>query len=117
MTLFEVLSKANKDITPDSNLFYFYVLKTSDDNGGFLRTCYCEKKHIIKNKLIENVGFVVIGSMQPITERSLLRCFTRTGIKTNLKLQIYYGMISSADEGIEINKNLGYKYNKVIRFE
>ena len=117
MTLYDALAKANKELTPDSNLFFFYVLKTSDDNGGFLRTCYCEKKRTLKDREIEDIGFIVVGSQQLITEKRLLDCFTRTGIKTKLKLQIYYGMVSSVEEGVEINENLGYKYNQVIYFE
>ena len=117
MTLYDALAKANKELTPDSNLFFFYVLKSSDDNGGFLRTCYCEKQHTLKDKEIDDIGYIVVGSQQPITEKRLLNCFARTGIKTNLKLQIYYGMITSADEGVELNENLGYKHNKIIKFE
>ena len=117
MTLYDALAIANKELTPDSNLFFFYVLKTSDNNGGFLRTCYCEKKHTLKDREIENIGFIVVGSQQPITKERLLNCFTRTGIKTNFKLQIYYGMISSAKEGVELNERLGYKHNKIIKFE
>lgn len=117
MTLYDALAKANKEITPDSNLFFFYVLKTSDNNGGFLRTCYCEKQHTLKDREIEDIGFIVVGSQQLIAEEHLLNCFTRIGIKTNLKLQIYYGMVSSAEEGVELNERLGYKYNKIIKFE
>ena len=115
MTLYDALAKANRKITPDSNLFFFYVLKTSDDNGGFLRTCYCEKQHSLKDREIKDIDFIVVGSQQPVAEQALLNCFTKTGIKTRIKLQIYYGMISSAEEGIELNKNLGYKYNKIIK--
>lgn len=117
MTLYDALAKANRQITPESNLFFFYVIKTSDDNGGFLRTCYCEKMRNLKDREIEDIGFIVVGSQQPITEESLLRCFTHTGIRTEIKLQIYYGLISSADEGMAINKNLGYKHNIIIKFD
>lgn len=116
MTLYDALAKANRKITPDSNLFFFYVLKTSDNNGGFLRTCYCEKQHALKDRDIEDIGFIVVGSQQPITENKLLDCFTHKGIRTDLKLQIYYGLITSAEEGIELNKNIGYKYNIVVNF-
>lgn len=116
MTLYDALAKANRQITPDSNLFFFYVIKTSDNNGGFLRTCYCEKRYNLKDREIEDIGCIVVGSQQPVTEDKLLDCFTHKGIRTDLKLQIYYGMINSAEEGIAINENLGYKYNIVIRF-
>lgn len=117
MTLYDALAKANRKITSDSNLFFFYVLKTSDDNGGFLRTCYCEKRHNLKDREIDDIGFIVIGSKQPVTEDKLLDCFTHQGIRTEHKLQIYYGMINSADEGVAINKNLGYKHNIIIKFD
>lgn len=116
MTLYDALAKANRQITPDSNLFFFYVIKTSDDNGGFLRTCYCEKRHNLNDREIEDIGCIVVGSQQPVTEDKLLDCFTHKGIRTDIKLQIYYGMINSTEEGIAINENLGYKYNIVINF-
>ena len=65
MTLYDALAKANMELTPESNLFFFYVLKTSDDNGGFLRTCYCEKQHTLKDKEIDDICFSTLPAPAP----------------------------------------------------
>lgn len=41
MTLHELLKVVPDFLTPDSGLLYDYLLYTSDDNGGFLRTRFC----------------------------------------------------------------------------
>lgn len=38
MTLYELIKQVSQILTPQTDDFYNYVLYTSDDNGGFLRT-------------------------------------------------------------------------------
>lgn len=41
MTLYGLIGKISAILTPETNSFYDYVLRSSDDNGGLLRTRFC----------------------------------------------------------------------------
>lgn len=48
-TLYGVLEALDGIFSPDSTKFSDYVKETSDDNG-FLRTAFCKKKDLLKDK-------------------------------------------------------------------
>jgi len=41
MMLHDLLRQVSEILTPETGSFYGYLLHTSDDNGGFLRTRHC----------------------------------------------------------------------------
>lgn len=86
MTLHGLIRRISDILTPGSHSFYDYVLQTSDDNGGFLRTCYCFKSHTLPDREIEDRSEAVVCFMEPFTEE-----YSSDGHFTNVKLQLNYG--------------------------
>lgn len=86
MTLYELIKQISAILTPETDSFFDYVLQTSDDNGGFLRTCYRFKGHALRDREIADRTKAVVCFMEPFTER-----YTDDGHITWVKLQLSYG--------------------------
>lgn len=110
MTLYEMIEQVSDILTPESKVFYDYVLHTSDDNG-FLRTRYCWLEQTLKNRNLSKKYNVVMVSMnEPFEEEKI------TNVKSSpLKMQIEAGEPTIVD--IELSKELGYPYIYVFDLE
>ncbi|MBO5034500.1 MAG: hypothetical protein J6C43_02685 [Oscillospiraceae bacterium] len=86
MTLHGLIRRISDILTPGTHSFYDYVLQTSDDDGGFLRTCFCFKHHALPDREIEDRTKAVVCFMEPFTES-----YTDNGRDTCVKLQLSYG--------------------------
>lgn len=107
MTLYDLLRQISHIITPDSDEFFNYVINTSDNNGGFLRTCYCWRKNVIANIDLGTRKYrtVLVTMQRPINETDLYqRPFTE------LKIQIDYMNTDSVFEDAVWDAQLGYNY-------
>lgn len=87
MTLHELLKVVPDILTPDSGLLYDYMLYTSDDNGGFLRTCFCwwPERAVTDKELSGEKNVILIAMASEMDEKIL-----QDKNQTPLKLQIYY---------------------------
>ena len=71
MTLYELIERVSRIITPDTNAFFRYVLYTSDDNG-FLLTRYCWWDTPIRDCVLKNeYENVLVAAKSPIKEEDL----------------------------------------------
>lgn len=87
MMLYDLLRQISHIITPGSDEFFNYVINTSDNNGGFLRTSYRWR-----NNPIRDVGLgyrdyrtVLVTMERPFAEEDLYR-----KTSTYVKMQIDY---------------------------
>ena len=106
MTLYDLIKSISAIITPDTNALYNYVLYTSDDIGGYLRTRYCWWDTPVKNrKIADHYDRVFVASMKPINIKEL-----EDTQSTNVKLQIAYCFNSASFDDAEWSSELGYCY-------
>ncbi len=88
MTLYEMIKQVSDIITPGTDAFYHYVLYSSDDDGGFLRTRYCWWDEPIRDfELGEGDETILVTSKSPIDIMDLE--YTQ---ETLVKLQFTYGI-------------------------
>ncbi|MGN0691926.1 MAG: hypothetical protein ACI4K7_06235, partial [Oscillospiraceae bacterium] len=87
MQLYELIQKVSDILTPETNAFYTYVLHTSDDDGGFLRTRYCWWDKCVKDRVLDDDDYkkVLVASGRPIDINHLTRHDTKY-----VKLQFEY---------------------------
>ena len=113
MTLYDLVRKISDIITPDSGAFYDYVLYTSDDNGGFLRTRYCWWETPVKNFNIRmDIRRVLVTSKSPIEEKDLL-----DKDETKVKMQLTYCDPDASADDAEWDTELGYCYIYIFDLE
>lgn len=114
MTLIELIEEISKILTPYSNEFFNYVINTSDNNGGFLRTCYCWRKKAIADIDLGTRQYrVVLLTMQRQFDEADLR---RSQL-TNLKLQLHYEYTDAVFEDALWDAQLGYNYVYLVDLE
>ena len=106
MTLYELIKCVSDIITPETNDFYQYVLYTSDDDGGFLRTRYCWwEKPVSDRKLSRQYTRVLVACAREINEKDLV---DREG--TKLKLQFHYDYANADFDDADWDLLMGYGY-------
>lgn len=94
MTLYELIEKANSVLTPNSKEFYNYVIWTSDDNWGFLRTCYRKKSKPLEDKRLGDVSHILISFQEEFDKTFLTTRFEHPfGELTKTKLQFFYDIM------------------------
>ncbi len=105
-TLYKLIKQVSNLITPESNDFYNYVLYTSDDNDGFLRTRWCWfDKSIADKTLHSEYKKVLVTCNKEISADDLVN-----KEDTNLKLQFHYDYLDPTFEDAEWDLYGGYEY-------
>lgn len=106
MTLYDLILNVSQIITPDTNAFYHYILYTSDDNGGFLRTRYCWSSLPIADRSFRyDYKKIMVTAKSPLTEE----VFVQTP-ETNAKIQFSYGIMNPSISDAEWDAQLGYRH-------
>lgn len=112
MTLYDLIKKVSLIITPETDAFYEYVLHTSDNNGGFLRTRYCWWDSPVNNFDLGDRHYnkVLVTMKAPFVEENLCK-----RPDTLAKIQFDYGetdaMLSDADWDAELGYNYVYLFD------
>ena len=100
-TLYGVLGALDCIFSPDSTTFSDYVRGTSDDNG-FLRTAFCKKKELLKDRAIpQDTTHIIIGSTRDIYEEDLICIWTDDPCDFEepfIKLQICFATADAVEE-------------------
>jgi hypothetical protein len=105
-TLYKLIKQVSNLITPESNDFYNYVLYTSDDNDGFLRTRWCWFDKSIADKILHSeYKKVLVTCNKEISADDLVN-----KEDTNLKLQFHYDYLDPDFEDAEWDLYGGYEY-------
>ena len=112
MTLYELIYKVDTVLTPRNHALFDFILRTTDDNGTFLRSRCVDRLDLFPDREIGKIEWVVVAFQQPFNERDLI--VHNHFPKTNL--QVYFNNdLRTLDEAIEINKNLGFPHVFAIR--
>lgn len=107
MTLYEMIQEISNIITPDTNDFFTYVIHTSDNNGGFLRTRYYWSEECIEDFTLKaRPDKVLVTSMGEINVEDLKKMDEETAAK----LQITYTIANPSFEDSEWDIGIGYNY-------
>lgn len=110
-TLYGVLEALDSIFSPDSTKFSDYVKSTSDDNG-FLRTAFCKKKKLLKDRPIsKDTTHIVIGSTREIYEEDLICTWTDEPFECEeplIKMQICFATADTVDEKEKWSVSMGY---------
>jgi len=110
ITLYELIKQVSDIITPDGIDFYNYVLHTSDDNGGFLRTRHCWwDKSLEDKKLHGEYKKVLVTCNKKISVGDLVN-----KKDTKLKLQFHYDYFDASFEDADWDRLSGYCYIYLI---
>lgn len=106
MTLHDLIKQVSEIIIPGTDAFYNYILYTSDDNGGFLRTRWCWwDKPLENHKLSDNYEVVMVTSRSLIDVKDLEK-----RDDTYLKLQFHYDFKHAVPEDADWDLGLLYNY-------
>ena len=110
-TVYGVLSALDNIFSPNSTKFSDYVKSTSDDNG-FLRTAFCKKKGLLKDRpILEGTTHIVIGSTRDIYEEDLICTWTDEPYEFEeplIKLQICFSAAGNVAEKERWSVSMGY---------
>ena len=68
MTLYELIARISAILTPETGSFYQYVLHSSDDNGGFLRTRFCLWDRPVPDREIPPLEGALVCFRKPFCE-------------------------------------------------
>ncbi len=109
MTLYELIQQISEILTPDTNSFYDYVLHTSDDNGGFLRTCYCLRERLTKDRNISDLDKAVVCFREPFSEE----VYKNDTSYTSMKMQLFYDE-RDLESNISWSAELGYPFSYIF---
>lgn len=114
MTLYNLIRQIAEILTPEADLFYEYVLHTSDIHSGWLRTRYCWSKQPFENRAlnIDNYKRVLVTMQAPLNEEDL-----KYQPLTRVKIQIHYANsdIDIMDEAVDAG--LMYCYIYIVDLE
>lgn len=106
MTLYKLIKQVSTLITPESDDFYNYVLFTSDDNGGFLRTRYCWwDEPLADRNILGKYRKVLVACNKEISVVDLVN-----KKDTELKIQFHYDFYDATFEDAEWDLQIGYSY-------
>ena len=116
MTLYELIKRISAIITPETDDFYEYVIHTSDDNGGFLRTRYCWWDKCVEDRKIRSeFKKVLVTSMTEIDVKKLARL--KDGEDTIVKMQLTYSETNATIEDADWDAQHGYNYVYIFDLE
>ncbi len=90
MKIYDVLELLNNNYTPNTRKFFDYATWTSDDNGGFLRTCYRKKDKPLKDYDLGTVTHVVVGFQDKFDPNKLITFPDLNFLSTKTKMQIIF---------------------------
>ena len=114
-TLYEALKRFDEEFTPGTTLFSDYVLWTSDNYGGFLRTCFASKSGPLPDKSLEEGTFIILAVDGPVDINKITyHGDYGTHKLTEMKLQFCWMRISDIEDMLEWNEQLGYKNRYVL---
>lgn len=131
-TLYDVLTLLNGYFTPNSKVFFNYVLWTSTRHTNFLRTCYCKKAGKLRDdKPSAAITHIVVGFLTSDKSNPLfVPCLDRKGLKkdlqtcmkdlgsfTSTKMQIIFARNNEVKQEVELNSNLGFTKNYVFELK
>ena len=107
MTLYDLIKRVSLIITPESDAFYEYVLHTSDNNGGFLRTRYCWRDIPVDNIDLggRHYNKVLVTMEAPFVEENLCKCS-----ETLVKMQFDFADTDATLNDADWDAELGYNY-------
>lgn len=111
MELYELIERISKILTPKTNSLFYYVIVTSDDNFGFIRTCYRKKTDRLENLSIPYIHKVVVGFQNKFIEDN---DYYDEGNYTKIKMQIFY---FTRDIDTNIHRSWACGYNHVYIFD
>ena len=113
-TLYTLIREISEIITPDSDEFFNYVINTSDDNGGFLRTSYCWKNTPLKDRSLGRRVYksLMVTMKQPFKEEELYH-----KPDTLVQLQLDYVNTEASFEDAEWDIQSGYIYVYIFNLE
>lgn len=114
-SLYEALKRFDEEFTPGTTLFSDYVLWTSDNNGGFLRTRFASKSSPLPDRNLGEGTFIILAVDGPVdTEKITYHGDYNTHKLTKLKLQFCWISISDLEDMLAWNENMGYKNRYVL---
>ena len=101
MNLYELIDRVDEAFTPDTHSLRDYILNTSDDNGGFLRTCFTRKRTPLKDHKISDLDGTIIGFDIEFNEDIIANY---SGGFTPLKMQLWYSnVVHNIEDMIDLN--------------
>ena len=110
-TLYGVLEALDSIFSPGNTKFSDYAKETSDDNS-FLRTAFCKKKELLKDRPIpSDTTHIVIGSTRDIYEEDLICTWTDNPYEFEeplIKLQICFATTDTVAEKERWTVSMGY---------
>lgn len=107
MTLYDLIKRISAIITPNTDDFYEYVIHTSDDDGGFLRTRFCWWDKAVKNRtLYADYKKVLVTCEEEIDIVKLKEL--EKGESTPVKMQLTYSLANPTLEDADWDVELGY---------
>ncbi len=112
MTLYQLLARISDIITPQDDTFFKYVIYTSDDNGGFLRTRPDWQGGLKDKKIGDGFKKVLVTSKQIINIDDLKR-----KPYTYVKIQITYSNKNAIVEDAICDIELGYRNVYIVDLE
>ena len=114
MTLYKLIQQVSDILTPDTNDFYTYLVYTSDDDGGFLRTRYCWRlDKPLKDKIIHNdYSKILVASTKKINLKDLKKTDD-----TLVKLQFHYDITNVSVEDGDADWDIEMGYNRLYIFD
>lgn len=113
MTLYDVVQNISSQITPMTNILYYYILRTSSDNGTFLRTSYIARNSPLPNRDLGIVKWVILALKEPFEKEEDF--YIKNKIYSSKILQVYFNChLRTLEEAIEVNKILGFPHTFTI---
>jgi len=113
MTLYKLIRQVSEILTPETNSLYEYLLHTSDDDGGFLRTRWCYWGKPVRDFTVHDMDKVLLCFKHPFHEGDAY--YERDGeyIETLVKMQLMY-YPEDIEANIEWNRQLNYCFVYLI---
>jgi len=116
MTLYDLIRGVSEVLTPETNSLFEYIINSSDDNGGFLRTCWCKKSKLLRDFEIKDRRKVLVCFREPFKENCEYYGKDDFSDTTRVKLQLFY-RCDGLEEDMEWSTDMGYFYAYTIDLE
>lgn len=109
MKLYELIEQISHILTPKTNSLFDYIISTSDNNGGFLRTCYTRKNDKLEDFDIKEMDKVLVCFAKKFIEGN----YYYDNNFTKIKMQIFY-FTGDIEKYILWSFTVGFKYAYVF---